>query len=182
MSVCSKPLNGKAEDRSNRRVFAAGIPEAMNTPEALIHEFPPTAQARALAPFPFVERVGLELLLSERGRAVIRLPIEPNINHVGTMYAGALFTLAEAPGGALFLSAFDLSRFFPIVGDLNIRFLEPATTSVLVDSRMGDDEIERITWELEATGKAKWVLDQELVDEQGVVVATTRATYFGRAI
>jgi acyl-coenzyme A thioesterase PaaI-like protein len=131
--------------------------------------------------FPFLERSGLELLHVERGRAVLRLPFEPNINHVGMVYAGALFTVAEVPGGVLFASAFDLTRFYPIVGDLRIRFATPARTSVLVDARMGDDEIERVTADLEASGKAKWVLAQELVDESGAVVATTEATYFGLA-
>jgi thioesterase domain-containing protein len=147
----------------------------------LLREFPPMTEAKKIKAFPFVERVGLELLHSERGRAVLRLPLEPNINHVEMMYAGALFTLAEAPGGTLFISAFDMSRFYPIVGDLNIRYLAPAVTSVLVDSRMSEDEIERVGAELEQNGKSKWVLEQELVDEGGVVVATTRATYFGRA-
>lgn len=153
----------------------------MSERESLLREFPPSAGARAITAFPFVERVGLELLLSERGRAVIRLPLGPNVNHVGTMYAGALFTLAEAPGGSLFMSAFDLSRFYPIVGDLNLRFLKPATSSVLVDARMSESDIERVSSGLEETGKSKWVLEQELVDERGVVVATSSATYFGRA-
>ena len=153
----------------------------MDTNEALTQEFPPTSEGFALAEFPFIERVGLELLLSERGRAVLRLPSEPNINHVGTVYAAALVTLAEVPGGALFLSAFDVERFYPIVGDLSIRFRRPATTSVLVDGRMSDDEIDRVTSELEEAGKSKWVLEQQLIDEKGVVVATTEATYFGRA-
>ena len=148
---------------------------------ALLLEFPPDTEAKAIKAFPFVERVGLELLLSERGRAVVRLPFEPNINHVGMMYAGALFTLAEAPGGTLFISAFDLSRFYPIVGDLNLRFLEPATTSVLVDARMTDAEIGRVGAELEESGKSKWVLEQDLVDERGAVVATSAATYFARS-
>lgn len=155
--------------------------DPMTDAESLIREFPSTTEGRAITAFPFVERVGLELLLGERGRSVIRLPIEPNVNHVGTMYAGALFTLAEAPGGSLFISAFDLSRFYPIVGDLNLRFLKPATTSVMVDARQGEDEIERITAELEDTGKSKWVLELELIDESGVVVATSHATYFGLA-
>ena len=31
----------------------------------------------------------------EPGRVVCRMPIEGNTNHIGTMYAGALFTCAE---------------------------------------------------------------------------------------
>ena len=37
------------------------------------------------------------------------MPFKPNRNHLGTMYAGALFTLAEIPGGAVLISAFDMS-------------------------------------------------------------------------
>lgn len=149
------------------------------TSEALIEEFPPEAEGRALADFPFVERAGLLLLHAERGRAVLRLPFEPNINHVGMVYAGALFTVAEVPGGVLFASAFDLLRFYPIVGDLKIRFSKPARTAVMVDARMTEAEIERVTAELDEVGKSKWVLEQEIVDSAGVVVATTTATYFG---
>lgn len=152
----------------------------MPTPgESLIQEFPESAPAQPVTSFPFVERAGLELLLAERGRTVLRLPFEPNINHVGMVYAGALFTVAEVPGGVLFLSAFDVSRFYPIVGEMKIRFAKPAMTGVLVDARMADDEIERVTAELEETGRSKWVLEQEIVDTSGAVVASTSATYFG---
>ena|ERR1041384_5380120 len=131
--------------------------------------------------FPFVERLGLELLHVERGRCVLRLPFEPNINHVGMIYAGALFTVAEVPGGVLFRSAFDVARFYPIVGDMQVRFTRPAMTDVIVDARMTDDEIARVTAELEERGKAKYVLEQEIRDAGGELVATTVATYFGRS-
>lgn len=148
---------------------------------ALVEEFPPDAPGRPMAAFPFVERAGLELLHAERGRVVLRLPFEPNVNHVGMVYAGALFTVAEVPGGVLFGSAFDLTRFYPIVGELDVRFVRPAMTAVLVDARMAEDEMQRVAAELDEVGKARWVLEQELVDERGTVVATTRATYFGLA-
>ena len=131
--------------------------------------------------FPFVERAGLELLHFERGRVVVRIPFEPNINHVGMVYAGALFTVAEMPGGALFSGAFDTKRFYPIVGEMSVRFLRPATTAVTVDARMSDDEIDRVAAELEEHGKAKYVLEQEVRDGSGTLVATTSATYFGRS-
>lgn len=152
----------------------------MPTPgEMLIQEFPPSTPAQPVTTFPFVERIGLELVHVERGRAVLRLPFEPNINHVGMVYAGALYTLAEVPGGVLFLSTFDMSRFYPIVGEMKIRFAQPALTDVMVDARMSEAEIERVTGDLEATGRSKWVLEQEIIDAVGSVVATTSATYFG---
>jgi thioesterase domain-containing protein len=137
---------------------------------------------RPITDYPFVERAGLELLHLERGRAVLRLPFEPNINHVGMVYAGALFTVAEVPGGVLFLSAFDVSRFYPVVGEMRIRFVQPALTAVTVDARMSEDEIERVAADLEEHGKAKYVLEQEVRDEAGTLVATTSATYFGRSV
>jgi thioesterase domain-containing protein len=136
---------------------------------------------RPITDYPFVERAGLELLHLERGRAVLRLPFAPNINHVGMVYAGALFTVAEVPGGVLFLSAFDVSRFYPVVGEMRIRFVQPALTAVTVDARMSEDEIERVAADLEEHGKAKYVLEQEVRDEAGTLVATTSATYFGRS-
>lgn len=135
--------------------------------------------ATVLTAYPFVERAGLALVHAERGRAVMRLPLEPNVNHVGWMYAGALFTVAEVPGGVLFGGAFDVSRFYPVVGELSIRFVAPCTTDVIVDARMSDAEIERVAADLEATGKAKWELTQEVLDTSGTVVATTSGTYFG---
>jgi hypothetical protein len=44
---------------------------------------------------------------------------------------------------------------------------------------MTDAEIDRVAAELDDTGKSKRVLEQDLVDESGVVVVTTTATYFG---
>jgi acyl-CoA thioesterase FadM len=85
------------------------------------------------------------------------------------------------PGGVVFVSAFDVTRFYPIVGEMSIKFLKPATTAVTVDARMAEDEIERVRAELEANGKARYVLEQEIHDERGVLVATTSATYHGRS-
>jgi acyl-coenzyme A thioesterase PaaI-like protein len=138
-------------------------------------------QPRRMRDYPFLERAGLELLHLERGRAVLRMPFEPNVNHVGMLYAGALFTVAEVPGGVLFTSTFDVRRFYPIVGEMSIRFTQPARTAVTVDARMDDAEIERITADLEEHGKARYMLHQEVHDEGGTLVATTAATYFGRS-
>lgn len=150
-------------------------------PAALVAEFPPSTTGVAADAIPIVGKMGVEVLHAERGRCVVRLPFEPNINHVKMVYAGSIFTLAEVPGGVLFGGAFDMTRFYPIVGEMKVRFAKPAMSSLLVDARMTDDEIDRVAGELDEKGRSKWVLEQEVVDESGGIVASTSAVYFGMA-
>lgn len=130
---------------------------------------------------PFLERTGIVVDHAERGLVRLRMPFEPNVNHVGMMYAGALFTLAEVPGGTIFLTSFDAKKYYPIVKDLQIRFRRPATTDITVEVRISDDEIARITAEADANGKADYGWECELKDETGEVVAISRNTYQMRA-
>jgi len=55
----------------------------------------------------FVANCGLKVVELRRGYVKCLMPYAGDGNHIGTMYAGALFTLAEIPGGALFSSSFD---------------------------------------------------------------------------
>jgi acyl-coenzyme A thioesterase PaaI-like protein len=125
----------------------------------------------------FVKRSGLkaEELLS--GFVRLRMPLAGNQNHIGTLYAGALFTLAEIPGGALFLTSFDVQRFYPLIKEMNLRFRRPATSDISVEARLGTEEIERIQSEAEREGKAEYRLELQLKDADGQVVAETSALY-----
>ena len=129
----------------------------------------------------FVKRSGLTAEILEPGHVRLRMPFEGNQNHIGTLYAGALFTLAEVPGGALFLTSFDARRFYPIVKELNLRFRRPARGDISVDARLGSDEIQRIRQEAEDRGKADYWLELQLIDASGEVVAESRGLYQLRA-
>lgn len=133
------------------------------------------------APFPFVERTGFEVVELRPGYCRARMPLAPNVNHIGTMYAGALYTLAELPGGAMALATFDASRFYPVVKDMHIRFRALARTDVEVAVSLDDEEVERIRAEAEANGKADWSWTCELTDAHGTVVTVTENHYQLRA-
>lgn len=136
-----------------------------------------TVRRMSTGAVPFAERAGVDLVEFERGRVKMKIPFQGNQNHIGIMYAGALFTVAEIPGGALFMSAFDLSKCYPILVDMSIKFIKPATTDVFVVANLSEAEIARVNTELESHSKANFELDLELVDAQGIVVAATHATY-----
>jgi thioesterase domain-containing protein len=126
---------------------------------------------------PVLEHMGLEVIEAAPGRAAARVPIEGNGNHVGTMYAGVLFSVAEMLGGALSLATFDAARFYPIVKDLRIDFRRPATSSVTARTSLDQAEVDRVLGDAERDGKGQFVLRSELTDEEGTVVATTEGTY-----
>ena len=132
-------------------------------------------------PFPFVERTGFEVVELRPGFCRARMPLAPNVNHIGTMYAGALYTLAEIPGGAMALATFDASRFYPVVRDMHIDFRRAARTDVEVAVELAEDEIERIRTEAEERGKADWSWTCELTDAEGGVVTVTENHYQLRA-
>lgn len=129
----------------------------------------------------FVERSGLKVLELEKGRVKCLMPFAGNGNHIGTMYAGALYTLAEIPGGALFLSSFDVARYFPIVREQTIKFLKPVTGDVTIEITISDARIAELQAEADAKGKAEFVLEGEIKTADGAVAATSSGIYQLRA-
>lgn len=141
-----------------------------------------TIKAASDKTFPFVERCGVETQEVDRGYCKMRMPLAPNINHVGIMYAGALYTLAELPGGVIYLTSFDTRRYYPIVKDMHIRFRRPATTDITVEVTLSDEEIARISDNAERDGKCDFEWDVELKDANGEIVAIAHNVYQLRKI
>jgi len=131
---------------------------------------------------PCVKRMGIQVVEMAPRRVTLRMPIAGNEGHLGSIYAGILFTAAEIPGGALFLSTFDPSRCVPIVKSMEIRFRKPALTDVTITVELSQEEVDRINQEVEARGKSDFVLNGELKDTSGVVVCESRGLYQIRKI
>jgi thioesterase domain-containing protein len=125
----------------------------------------------------FVKRSGLKAEVLEPGRVSLLMPLAGNQNHIGSMYAGALFTLAEIPGGALFLTSFDAQHFYPIIKEMNLRFRRPATGDIRVTASLDEAQIQALQKQATEEGKAEYVLELQLIDESGEVVAQSRGLY-----
>jgi len=130
----------------------------------------------------FLERMGIKALELKPGHVKIGAPLKGNENHIGTMYAGALFTVAEMPLGALFMTSFDATKYYPIVKEVTIRFRRPARTDVSMELAMSPEEVDRIQTEAAEKGKAEFTMEGEVKDLTGEVVATSRAVYQVRVI
>ncbi len=131
---------------------------------------------------PFAGRTEVQVLAMEPGYVKLRMPLKPNLNHVGTMYAGALFTLAELPGGAIFLTTFDTSRFYPIIKGMEIKFVKPAKTDITVEVRLDPEAAATIQETADEAGKADYEWECELKDANGQVVCVSSNRYQLRSI
>ena len=80
------------------------------------------------------------------------------------MSTAALYTLAEIPGGAVLMGAFNMQKYFPTLASQHIRYLKPATTPCTVELRLTEEQMEKMEQDATETGKAKFDLEVELKD------------------
>jgi thioesterase domain-containing protein len=135
------------------------------------------ATERLTSLIPVLGTLGVRVVEIVPGRVVTEVPMAGNQNHIGTMYAGVLFSVAEVLGGVIATASFDSTRFYPLVKGVDIRYLKPARTAVRAEASMDDETIRRITDETEHLGKSDYVLEVAVTDEQGTTVARTRGDY-----
>ncbi|MFN8125069.1 MAG: YiiD C-terminal domain-containing protein [Candidatus Nanopelagicales bacterium] len=138
---------------------------------------PADATAVIRQAIPMLGHLGLEVLSMEPGRMTLRVPFAGNQNHVGTMYAGALFAIAEVPGGAIAVQLFDPTIYYPVIRSMTVDYRRPATTDVTVDAHIDAADADRIRAEADANGKADFVMNLEVTDTGGTVVMTSRGEY-----
>lgn len=125
---------------------------------------------------PFVRRNRFQLVDIRRGHFEARVRLRSNVNHIGTMYAGAMFLLAEVPGGIIALYEFG-SAYFPILKDLKMSYLLPAKSDLRIRIDMSEELLNRIVTDADRDGKADFCLTTHLIDRDGQTVAESIANY-----
>lgn len=133
---------------------------------------------------PRAHQMGVEFVELRPGYVRAEVPYEGNGNHFGVMYAGVIFTVAEVLGGAIHFATFDVSTHYPLVKSLTIDFVAPGKGRLSASASLSDDEVNRIKAEAAPDAKVAFVLEAEVVGDDGTVVARTRGDYqlrpFGR--
>ncbi len=125
-----------------------------------------------------LKHMGLEILESNDNRVRLRMPKDGNTNHLGGVYAGAIFTFAEFPFGMMYIAKLGMTEMVPVVGEMTIRYLAPATGDLFIDVVVSEDEWVQIAEETREKGKLKLVREIEVKDADGKVNSVIKATYF----
>jgi acyl-coenzyme A thioesterase PaaI-like protein len=137
---------------------------------------PQQATDFAHATIPAIGRLGVRVVRLGPGEVELVVPIEGNGNHFGTMYAGALFSLVEMPGGFIPLSVLG-PQFTPIVTRVDIRFLAAARSDVHLTARIEPEQLRQLADEATREGKAEFTLDLTGQDDDGRTVVECTAYY-----
>ncbi|MDT4892887.1 MAG: hypothetical protein QOE97_1922 [Pseudonocardiales bacterium] len=126
---------------------------------------------------PRAAEMGVRFVELRPGYVCARLPFEGNGNHVGTVYAGVIFTLAELLGGAMHLATFDATTHYPLVRSMTIDFLSPGRGPLTASAALPDDVIATTRAAVAGGNKAAMPLAATVVSDDGVVVARTHGDY-----
>lgn len=107
---------------------------------------------------PFNELIGLETCDPKTEReALLRLPDHPKYtNHLGTLHAAALFSLAEASSGLYLWRNLGVpgESILPVVRRAEIKYRKPATGTVWTQGKSATDDWEKFHADLVKRGRA----------------------------
>lgn len=121
---------------------------------------------------PALGRLGVQVVAVGPGSVTLVMPFEGNSNHVGTMYAGALFAIAELPAGILPETVPGPAGVVPIAESAEVRFLRPARSDVTVHVAVDPELLRSLLQTAAERGRADLELRVSVRDAHGTEVAT----------
>lgn len=125
---------------------------------------------------PFTSRNRFRVVAIGPGTLKAAIPMRGNRNHMGTMYAGAMFLLAEIPGGVMALFEFG-SGYVPVLKEMTITYLQLAKTDLTIEFSLSREFLDDIREKADRDGKSDFTLTAELLDASGTAVARTVGHY-----
>ena len=124
------------------------------------------------AAVPFSGFLGIEYGEVGPGHAVLRLADDPaKHNHIGTLHAGALYSLAESASGVAMIAAVAdrLAGVTPLAARAEITYRKVARGDVTATARI--DDVPGVLAALDADGRVRFPIVVELADAAGDVCA-----------
>ena len=107
-------------------------------------------------------------------------PKDDLLNHINTLHAGALFTLAEAASGLLLQDEFPTysKNSLPILRTSNIKYIKSVTGEVKTKASLQEGAKEKFINTYEKKGRGLLEVFVELFDQENVLCAKCSFTWF----
>ncbi len=130
---------------------------------------------------PFIKKVGIQK--SPKGELVLTFNHSVQ-NHLQTIHAGALFTLAESASGEILQIKFPelVGKVIPVARDSKIKFRKPATKSVIALPSISEEVIVKFKEQFEKKKRASIEVNVEVKDSEGSLVCAGTFNWFVQGI
>lgn len=118
---------------------------------------------------PFARYIGVKIDEVGPGTARTSLVQRDEVsNHIGSMHAGAMFTLGEAASGGALAGAFAdiLQKCRPVAATAEIAYLKIAKGTLTANARI-DGDVPEIRAELAEHGKVRFPVVVSIIDAEG---------------
>lgn len=125
------------------------------------------------AALPFVNTIGIVVTDINSGTAEATVEAKPELaNHLGTLHAGAMFTLAETASGAAMMGALGVKAFElrAVAATSNISYKKLAKGVITAVAKTSIPATE-INEKLDVDGKVRFAVNVELLNEDKEIVA-----------
>ncbi|MGV6800324.1 MAG: PaaI family thioesterase [bacterium] len=122
---------------------------------------------------PFARTIGVDITEVGDGSAAAQLEFAPErANHIGTMHAGAVYTLGEAASGAACAGVFaeQLMTLRPVAAEATIKYIKVSKGSMTATAHT-DRPAEELRADLSRNGKTRFNVQVSLRDETGADTA-----------
>lgn len=172
-------MMGPMTDKSSEKASDEHVPPSdggPNSTDSNANLAPQQVTALVHAAIPVTAHLGLQVLELRPGYVRLKMPFEPNRNHLGTMYAGSLVALAEIPGGLIPMSMPDLA-VLPIATGLQVQFVHAAHGDAFLTVEMDPERLRELAAGAHRDGKAEFDLETRVVDADDRLLMTCLGSY-----
>jgi len=130
---------------------------------------------------PFVEKVGV--VKNQDGNLSLAFD-ESNENHLQTIHASALFTLAESASGEALQAEFPelVGKVVPVVRDSQIKFKKPAEKSVTAFPKISEESVSKFKTQFQKRNRSSIAVEVVVKDFEENVVCISTFNWFVQGV
>ncbi len=127
---------------------------------------------------PFNSHLKLKMLNWDQRWIQLRLKNHRKVrNHVGSIHAGALFTLGETCAGLLIVRNFSFKEFRPIMSKISAEFFKQAKSTVTGEAVLESMKVNEIKYGLDRGHEQFIDMQTQIKRESGELIALVNTTW-----
>lgn len=126
---------------------------------------------KVLGTIPYLEPHRLEVTEQTHEYLAVKMPFGKQLtNHVGTLHASALFTVAETAAGIHATSVIPGNRAIPLLRGATVSYTRRASGDLTATARVKAGESERVLADFDANNRADADIEVDVVDTENEIV------------